>query len=371
MITIQRILFLCLLSMTGSAQTYHYYFGNIHAHSSYSDGNKDKAASHAATPADDFRFAKKSQHFDFLGISEHNHSQAGMQLSNFAKGLADADAQNEDGCFVALYGMEYGVISNGGHVVIYGMNKLIGWEPENYDVLSPKSDYTSLFKILAEHPGAFATLAHPAPTDYNKLITSEYNPVTDRAVCGVAISSGPAFSEKTDYSDRPPMSYLSYYKRLLSLGYMVSPTMDHDNHNTTFGRISHNRTVVLARSLNRDSIMAAYRAGRFYASEDWDTEVDFTINSVPMGGYVKGQQVLNVSLKVHDPDGDDRTKSIRLLYGKPGSGVIPKVIKSVNHAETLLWKQTLNSGDAYYYYAEIVQADGDRIYTAPIWAKYN
>ncbi|MFD0765463.1 CehA/McbA family metallohydrolase [Mucilaginibacter lutimaris] len=371
MITLQRILFLCLLSLSSSAQNYHYYFGNIHSHSSYSDGNKDKASSHAATPADDYRFAKRSQHLDFLGISEHNHSQAGMQRANFSRGLADADAQNEDGRFVAMYGMEFGVISNGGHVVIYGMDKLIGWEQNNYDIFSAKSDYKSLFRILADHSGAFATLAHPAQTDYNHLITTDYDPVADRAVCGVAVSSGPAFSVKTDYSDRPPMSYLSYYKRLLSLGYMVGPTMDHDNHNTTFGRISHNRTVVLARSLSRDSIMAAYRAGRFYASEDWDTEVDFKINGLTMGGYVSGQEVLKISLKVHDPDGDDRTKSIKLLYGKPGSGVIPKVMKTSKDSDVLEWQQSLQPGDAFYYYAEIVQADGDRIYTAPIWAKYN
>ncbi|MFC7670673.1 hypothetical protein ACFQT0_27290 [Hymenobacter humi] len=56
--------------------------GNIHAHSSYSDGNQDGLAT---TPLQDFQYAAASLHSDFLGISEHNHSQAGMSLPNFAR----------------------------------------------------------------------------------------------------------------------------------------------------------------------------------------------------------------------------------------------------------------------------------------------
>jgi hypothetical protein len=37
--------------------------------------------------------------------------------------------------------MEWGVISNGGHVLVYGTNQLIGWETNNYNVYVPKSNY--------------------------------------------------------------------------------------------------------------------------------------------------------------------------------------------------------------------------------------
>ncbi|PWK68305.1 hypothetical protein LX99_04830 [Mucilaginibacter oryzae] len=77
------------------------------------DGAKDGAHTHVLTPADAYQFAKRTQHLDFLGISEHNHSQAGMHLASYAKGLSEANAANDDGHFVALYGMEYGLISHG------------------------------------------------------------------------------------------------------------------------------------------------------------------------------------------------------------------------------------------------------------------
>ena len=75
--------------------------GNIHAHSSYSDGNQDRLA---VTPLQDFQYAAASLHSDFLGIFEHNHAQAGMSLPNYARGLPQA-RQATTASFVALYGM--------------------------------------------------------------------------------------------------------------------------------------------------------------------------------------------------------------------------------------------------------------------------
>src|SRR5690606_11608017 len=99
-----------------------YYFGNLHAHSSYSDGNRDSST---LTPIDDYTSAANSLCMDFLGISDHNHftatSNPGMLLAKYHQGLADAasfNAANPD--FLALYGMEWGVQNNGGHVLIYG-----------------------------------------------------------------------------------------------------------------------------------------------------------------------------------------------------------------------------------------------------------
>lgn len=375
MMKILRCLFL-LLAVSSSfrslnAQEYHCYFGNIHAHSSYSDGNKDSISSHVMTPAQCFQFAKKSEHFDFLGISEHNHGQAKMHLVNYAKGIAAASAANEDGRFVCMYGMEYGVIKNGGHIIIYGMDKLIGWEPGNYDIFSAKSDYPHLFQLLAANPSVFATLAHPAVTDYGDLLSKSYDAATDKAVVGIAISSGPAFSTAEDYSNASAINYYSYYKRLLALGYQVGPTMDHDNHNTTFGRMSHTRTVVLSTMLVRDSIMAAYHANRFYASEDWNTQVNFTINGKPMGSRLANTAGIHIAVKVKDPDQDDQVKSFKIWYGRPGSDNNATVFRQVNGQQELQIDQPLQANDSWYYFVEITQKDGDRIVTSPIWVSHD
>jgi len=95
---------------TTSTATYNYYYGNLHAHSSYSDGNKDNAS---YTPAQDYAYAKNTLHLDFLGIAEHNHSGAGMSVSSWPNGVSQALAATTSS-FLALYGQEWGVISNGG-----------------------------------------------------------------------------------------------------------------------------------------------------------------------------------------------------------------------------------------------------------------
>ena len=348
----------------GQGQTYHYYFGNIHAHTAFSDGNKDHAA---ATPAESYAFAKKSKHFDFLGISEHNHSQAGMHLESYKKGLEQANQANEDGKFVCLYGMEFGVISKGGHVVIYGVDSLIGWEAQNFDLFVQKSDYIALWQLLSKKPNVFVTLAHPKETDFSDLLHHPYNETADSVIYGVAVRSGPAFSTNTDNSDKPKPTFYKYYREMLAAGYKVGPTLDHDTHNTVFGRSTMGRTVVLSQELSRDSLIAAYRAMRFYASDDWNAKVDFTVNGHPMGSTVAVSSDATIKVTVTDPDATDKVASIKLFFGQPGSGELATQLASATNKSSLTFKHVLENEDDFYYFVEITQVDGDKIYTAPIW----
>ncbi|MCY7421894.1 MAG: CehA/McbA family metallohydrolase [Chitinophagaceae bacterium] len=357
-----------LFSIAAKSQTYQYYYGNIHAHSAYSDGNKDAANTLYSTPGDNYNFAKQSYNFNFLGISEHNHSQAGLQLADYAKGLSSADTANRDGQFVCMYGMEYGVINNGGHVIVYGIDSLIGWETGNYKIFNSQYNYATLWRTLAAHPTSFATFAHPGSTDYANIASSVYSDTADMAVVGSAVRSGGAFSTTTNYSDGAPgTSYLSFWRKLLAAGYKLGPTIDHDNHYTTFGRTSQSRTVVLSQQLNRDSIMAAYRAMRFYASDDWNTQVSFTIDASPMGSVLTTSTDPTIDVSITDPDASDAISSIQVYYGVPGSNALSTVLTSKTNSKTLSFIHQIAPGARYYYYLEITQADGNKIWTSPIW----
>ena len=196
-------------------QTYQYYYGNIHCHTGYSDGSKDSAQSGISSPFLAYNFAKNSMHMDFLGISEHNHTGAGMRLSNFAKGLAQADAANSDNNFVAMYGMEWGVIASAGHVIVYGYDKLIGWEPGVYDEFNAKYDYKGLFEKITNKPGAFAYLAHPADSDYTSIIGNPYNVVSDQAIIGMAMRSVPHFQQLKTTQNPPILSSKAIFRNYL------------------------------------------------------------------------------------------------------------------------------------------------------------
>ncbi len=371
--------------LTGNATTTaiavnNYYFGNLHAHSYYSDGNKDNST---FTPADDYAYAKNSLCMDFLGISEHNHAEAGMHLSNWQPGMTQAAAATTSN-FLALYGMEYGVISNGGHVLIYGSNQLIGWETNNYNIYVPKSDYigtpestgtTGLFRTVNNLNNAggtvFASCAHPDFSDYNSLASIPFNAVADSALIGTAVASGPAFSTSTTYNDPPSaMAYLDYYNKLLSKGYHIGPFMDHDTHYTNFGRSSNNRLAVVGTTLNSASFYAAMKARHFYATEDCDTRVNFTINNQLMGSIFTGTIAPAISVYATDPTSPSSTPTIKIMYGVAGSSVLPVQLTSITGSTLSFTDNTTAIGATAYYYADIT-INGNRTITSPIWYTRN
>jgi hypothetical protein len=358
---------------TTTTAAYNYYYGTLHAHSSYSDGNQDNAA---YTPADDYLYAKNSLCMDFLGISEHNHSEAGMFLTRWQPGITQAAAATTAN-FLALYGMEWGVISNGGHVLVYGVNQLIGWETGNYNVYVPKSNYTGtpetngttgLFRTINTFTGgnAFATLAHPASSDYNNISSSAVNITADSAIVGSAVASGPAFSTSTTYNDPPSsMAYLDYFQRMLSRGYHLAPNMDHDSHNTNFGRANTNRLVVIAPSIGSSDFFTAMKQMHFYATEDCDTRVNFSINNNMMGSLVQGSTAPGISIYAYDPT-NASAPSIKLMYGIAGIGVLPVQIAAANGNTLSYTDNNLPLNTEAYYYADI-SIGGYRTITAPIW----
>ncbi len=369
-----------LSSLTVFCQ-YNFYFGNLHSHSAYSDGNQDSSTTGYNNPGRDFNYAKSSYHMDYLGIAEHNHftstNNPGMHVIDYSRGLYQADTSNQNGSFVAMYGMEWGTISQGGHVVVYGVPGLIGWESgsggwgptNNYDIFCAKGDFTSFWPIVKSYSTAFCTLAHPQTNDFGNLFDgAAYSGSTDTVVTGCAIRSGSAFSTTTNYTDPPATSYESKFLKGLAAGYHISPTIDHDNHYTTFGRTNQGRTVVLAGSLHRDSIMAAYKSNRFYASDDWNAEVSFTINGKMMGTTTTTGLNSSISVIVNDLDGvTDPVNKIEIFYGNPGSGINATLLTSNTGSSTLSYAHITTVNTSYYYYAKITQVDGDVIWTSPIW----
>ncbi|MEP7080128.1 MAG: T9SS type A sorting domain-containing protein [Ginsengibacter sp.] len=370
---------------TTSAPLNNVYFGNLHSHSDYSDGNKDNPG---YTPADDYTYAMTAQCMDYLGISEHNHfssaNNPGNIITTYHMGSTQANSfTSSHSNFLAMYGMEWGVISGGGHVVVYGdgMDKLFGWETTvpgvgiNYDVFVAKNDYTGpdgLFKTINDYiaNNTFASLAHPNSTDFGN-IASTYNAVADEAITGTAVESGPAFSTNTTYTDPgSSMSYLSYFLKMLAKGYHLGPTIDHDNHNTTFGHTTYSRTAIIAPSLTKTEIVKAMRNMHFYATQDCDSKLDFTINTKIMGSVFtdRGSPVMSVNLT--DATTTTSTAIIKIMYGNPGSGVLPESIYSVTGNTLSFSDNNLADLATGYYYVDVTNGTS-RIISAPIWYTRN
>ncbi len=347
-------------------------YGNLHAHTTFSDGRTS-----TGQPSNAFAFARTALGMDFLGISEHNHYSAGLVLADYKTGVQQANAANGQlnaagQPFTALYGMEYGTISGGGHVLLYGFSDtLIGWESgagawgptNNYDLFNPKSDYIALFDKVRRNPNAVALLAHPNTSDFTGL-TGGYKGVADSGVHSVVIESGPAFSTSTTYSDYPSsLAYINYYRSLLKRGYRVGAHMDQDNHEQTYGTANANRIAVLSKDRTGEGILNAIRNMRTYATNDYNAQVSFTLNSFVLGSSIV--QPMNLTGTVTHTDADGEGVSAIQVYGGRVGGADATLVHSATGNTTFTTAQA--EGETWYYYTIVTQADGNRLITAPIW----
>lgn len=379
---------LLLSSLVAISQVNNYYFGNLHAHTAFSDGNKDSLISGIKDPAGSYAYAKLSNDFDFLGVSEHNHYSSlrnpGFKLPRYQSGLAMANAANEDGVFVSMFGMEYGVSSSyHGHVIIYGFNQLIGWETSvpgvngnNYDLFNGKDDYDGLFKKVKNNPNAFCYLAHPWYSDYSPDGTSSggvanaaYNATYDSAIVGMPLRNGLATSSLSTYSDYSTGNYFDYYRKMLAIGYHLGIGYDHDSHYSNFGRSNGGRLVIIAPTLTQANIVLAMQKMHFYGSDDSNAKIEFTLNNNIMGSVVTGTDNPTFSVIHNDPDGE-QADSIKIWrgFGNNAFGTWSSVVLTTLQNNTATYTDlTVAANTEYHYFAEIRQADGQWIVTSPIW----
>jgi hypothetical protein len=341
-------------------QTYNIYFGYEHSHTWYSDGGEDQTPATWTLPvARAIEYAKtKANNMDYLGLSDHNHM---ITLEQWKSSIHEIDSTNEDGAFVALLGQEWGT---GGHIIVPGKT-LYGWTPGQYDVYVPQNDYHQLWNVLDSIRG-FCYLAHPADHDFQDFSYSTYNAKYDRVIKGAAVLNGMAGTIDTTESSPPDGDFVSYYHRILGLGYHVAPVAEQDNHVTTYGRVNQLRTAVIAPSLTQANIRNAYRDRRVYATNDHNLKVNYEIDSYLMGDIISSSSPFTIKVKTSDSTPGDTIKRIEIRYGIPGSNAAPTTLSYVD-SDSLIKIVSQPAGTTYYYYAFITEADGNNAWTAPIW----
>jgi hypothetical protein len=352
-----------------SQTTYNIYFGDNHSHTWYSDGGSDQTplSSYPLPVANGITWAKNHRSsFDFLGISDHNHNEStNMTLARWHSGVREADSVNQDGNFVGMYGQEFGTLSTGGHVLVYGTTKLFGWNPGVYDVFVNKGAYDTLWDSVRAY-GGYCYLAHPNSSDFKSLSSSAYSAKADSVIRGVAVKSGNASSTDTTETDPSSSAYSSYYNTLLSKGYHVAPIGNQDNHYTTFGRSNQQRTGLLTRSLTKTNVDDAFKSRRVYATEDHNLQIRFEVGTHQMGEIFSMTGSISFRIKISDPDGESISK-IELRYGVPGSGSTPTVLTSVTNKDSLIYTRTQTTGSTWYYYVYVQEADAHEAWSAPMW----
>jgi hypothetical protein len=370
---------------------YQYFFGTNHAHTSWSDGGMPTSDCQSgrygyaggSVPSDAFNYAKTTGGVDFLAVVEHNHLMqdacttctADQIKSRYQAGFTAAQTASVAGSFVGLFGMEWGVISNGGHINIYNQNQLMSWAGEPYHVFTEKSVYPPLYTAIKNNQGtlgSYASFNHPETTDFGSWTRSADG---DAVMRGLSIVSGPAFSTSTSFTPGGSV-YTSRFNQALSYGWKLAPETHQDNHCWNYGNATPNRTVALipnGSTFSQTTLVSAMGARRFYAQQDRDMQLVFKTSD---GARVMGESFgasagVAVSVRVSDPAGE-AVQKIEIWGGRAGTVASPGAAAAIvaSNTSTTTLSATLapqTSGQEWYYYVIAVQADGNIAWSAPMW----
>lgn len=368
---------------------YTIYFGNMHSQTNHSDGGTALASCNGSEspqagefgPAEAYAMMRTQAGGDFLLASEHNHMYDGSTGTNasatpaaanglFNSGITAASNYNAaNPTFLALYGMEWGVISNGGHLNIVNPDALAGWETNGSGQLLgtvnvPKSDYAALYAAMRQR-GWIGQFNHPSTSQFAIGGTGmAYNADGAEVMVLTEILNSSAFSVNTTQTETRRSSYPGAWNRLLERGYKVAPASNQDNHCANWGLSFTNRTGVLlptGTTLNQANFVAALRARRTFATEDKTGQLVLTANNRVMGETFANSGVLTLSANYASSSGQT-VQRVQFYEGVPGRNGTVTQLSEGNGTYAFT-----PSAGSHFYYALITQTNGLRLWSAPIW----
>ncbi|MEN3276311.1 MAG: hypothetical protein V7631_2101 [Massilia sp.] len=370
------------------ALPYTVYLGNLHSQTNHSDGGAElsdcKGAKEplSAKYGPDAAFAYARRHgLDILVASEHNHmfdGSDGTQVEAdpatatglYRKGREMAAAfSTSDPDFLAVYGMEWGVINNGGHINIFNSDQLLGWEKNNKgqllaDIATPRSDYAALYTLMRER-GWVGQFNHPSISGQFSVNGTPfgYTPDGDEAMALCEIVNSTAFSTNDKEGETRRSNFEMACNKALEAGYHVAFSTNQDNHCANWGSASPNRTGVLIPNgvpLSPASFIDALKARRVFATMDKTAQLVLTANGRMMGERFTNGGPLTLVANFASTSGK-AVASVAIMEGVPGRN--GNVTQMASEA-TVTFSP---SPGAHFYYAKVTQADGSVLWSAPVW----
>ncbi|MBL0210699.1 MAG: tandem-95 repeat protein [Holophagaceae bacterium] len=368
---------------------YTIYFGNMHSQTNHSDGGTAPASCSGSEvpqggtsgPAIAYEMMRVQAGGDFLLTSEHNHMFDGSTGTNtamdpadpnhgsalFASGLAAASTYRTDHPgFLAMYGMEWGVINNGGHLNIINPDGLATWEYNASgqllgDYFTTKSDYPPLYTFM-KSKGWVGQFNHPSSSQFGTLV---YTADGDEVMALCEVMNTNAFSPNTTESETRRSFYTSTWNKILEAGYHVAPTTDQDNHCSNWGLSYPNRTGVLlptGTTLTLNAFVNALKARHAFATMDKSSQIMLTAGSAIMGDRINNSGSLTLNVYFSSTNVLRSASSIKIWEGVPGrNGTVTQLSDGLS---TLTITPTAGE---HFYYASIIQDNGDSLWSAPIW----
>ena len=374
------------------AQTGDVRFGNLHSHTSYSDGS--------GTPAEAFAAACAVPNIDFFAITEHNHDKGDgkgdrhdgvliFNQPNLYRGSTEALVETADrldapGRCVTLFGQEFSTISSGNHVNVFDVDQIIDAPSGKFDALlnwvSGHHDFGGAPPLLQfNHPGT----GSKAVKDYGRddFGGDEKGWVQAMAphVSLIEVFNAPALRDGVHQRTE---NRSSLYLRYLNLGFHLAPSVGQDNHYRNWGNSTDARVAVISPSFTRRGIIDALRARHAYASEDSNLRVVFRSGGALQGDIVAPPAVgdeLPLTVEIVDDDEPNAAYRIDVFKdvagGPPASRPVESFEVTGNQGQPLALEGVRFEQAGDYVLLRITQLGeeddehliDDQLWTAPIW----
>ena len=283
------IVLIMVVAATCRAAEYSLYFGDLHSHTSFSDGE--------GLPEEAYDMARANG-CDFWTVSDHVE-QIGSRM-DLPRGAPPQDEwdyvrevaaqKTENGAFVAIPGFEWAMDLTQGHVNIFNVNEIT-----NFGNAFPLK---KMYKWLYKHPAGLMGFNHPHSNADTMNVFDHFKLI-------------PPIVEQTIYVATNVPEDFPFYYMALDNGWWVGAVAQQDNHSKNWCTPRGNHTGVYAAELTFDSLLEAFKARRFFATNDRALRIALTGNGEPMGSRITASAA---ELEIHVEHADDRPiKSVSLI----------------------------------------------------------
>ena len=359
-------------SFTVGVAPFQLYFGQLHSHTTYSDGSGtlDTALDYIAS-------LPESANVQFVAFTDHSNYFDTVSAANPADALNDkslmlpasrevwegykntvAKFNSKHDDLIAIAGFEMTWSGGPGHINTFDSEGLVS---RNNAALNDKNGDAGmkLYYETINKGDSLSQFNHPGDTFGNFTDFSYRDEETDDHMFLVEVGNGEGQIGAGGY-------YPSYEQYTLALdrGWHLAPTNNQDNHKGRWGNANNARDVVLTNDFSEEGIYDAIRNRRVYATEDKNLQITYTANGEPMGTILSEvPEAFNAEVTLYDPDDRDLITKVELVTN---GGVTAYTWTDESEiAEGYLTASI--SPDYNYYFVRVTQKDGDLAVTAPVW----
>ncbi len=310
-----------------------HYFGNMHSHTSYSDGTAD--------PETAYEHAKNKSTLDILTVTDHARAisftsdgeSEWMKTEEMAKKFSDDK-------FLGTRGFEW-TITGPGHITVYDTE---------YFASSAEVSFDGIYKWIILN-GGIGNFCHPK-TYWGTFDDFRYYPMADGYMTMFEIINTSAEIQPV---------YFDNYIKALNKGWHIAPTANQDNHKPNWGSANRSRTVFIMDELTEENLYKAMRNRNLYASEDENAKVDFYTDYGMMGSILYDLPEIEMNLEY-----EDMGEKIDRIYLYSSHGV--EELDAKGDAFKISFTRKIDERYEWFF-IRLVQRDNDDIVTAPIWVQ--